>query len=185
MMKLQDVLLKAMAKKITWMAAAEIVGVTDRTMRRIKQRYEELGYDGLFDQRRGKRSIHRIPMETAERMLQRVDQLLDISKYATADSVLGQVAEEVFDHLEPGGARGREVDMETRMPRQPAFYLRMFVGGIVICDDVKFFLRRRRLIEQPQEAQPFRMTVPLLAQADHLPGERVQGRESVVVPFRL
>jgi hypothetical protein len=32
MMKVQDVLLKAMAKKITWWSAAEILGVTDRTM---------------------------------------------------------------------------------------------------------------------------------------------------------
>src|SRR6516164_4292925 len=69
MMKLQDVILKAMAKRITWMAAAEIAGVSDRTMRRIKQRYKEFGYDGLFDQRCGKRSIHRIPLETAERVL--------------------------------------------------------------------------------------------------------------------
>ena len=68
-MKLQDVILKAMVKKISWMAAAEIAGVSDRTMRRMKQRYEEFGYDGLFDQRRGKRSIHRIPMETAEKVL--------------------------------------------------------------------------------------------------------------------
>jgi Transposase DDE domain group 1 len=44
MMKLQDVILKAMAKKITWMAGAEIAGVTDRTMRRIRQRYQEFGY---------------------------------------------------------------------------------------------------------------------------------------------
>jgi Homeodomain-like domain len=51
MMKLQDGILKAMAKKITWMEAAEIAGVTDRTMRRIKQRYQEFGYNGLFDQR--------------------------------------------------------------------------------------------------------------------------------------
>jgi transposase len=70
MMKLQDVILKAMAKKITWMAAAEIAGVSDRTMRRIKQRYEDFGYDGLFDQRRGKRSVHRIPLETAEQVLE-------------------------------------------------------------------------------------------------------------------
>jgi transposase len=69
MMKLQDVILKAIAKKITWMAAAEIAGVSDRTMRRIKQRYEDFGYDGLFDQRRGKRSIHRIPLATAEQVL--------------------------------------------------------------------------------------------------------------------
>ncbi len=68
-MKLQDVILRAIAKRITWMVAAEIAGVSDRTMRRIKQRYEEFGYDGLFDQRRGKRSIHRIPLEKAERIL--------------------------------------------------------------------------------------------------------------------
>jgi transposase len=68
-MKLQDVILKAMAKKISWMEAAEIAGVTDRTMRRIRERYEEFGYTGLFDQRRGKRSRHRIPMETAEEVL--------------------------------------------------------------------------------------------------------------------
>src|SRR5882757_3935875 len=68
-MKLQDILLKAMAKKISWMEAAEIAGVTDRTMRRIRERYQEHGYTGLFDQRKGKRSIHRIPMETAEEVL--------------------------------------------------------------------------------------------------------------------
>ena len=38
-MKLQDVILKAMAKKISWLEAAEIVGVTDRTMRRMRERY--------------------------------------------------------------------------------------------------------------------------------------------------
>jgi hypothetical protein len=50
-MKLQDVIPNAMAKKISWMEAAEIAGVTDRTMRRIRERYEEFGYTGLFDQR--------------------------------------------------------------------------------------------------------------------------------------
>ena len=58
-----------MAKKITWLEAAEIAGITDRTMRRMKKRYEEFGYNGLFDQRRGKRSVHRIPMKTAEKVL--------------------------------------------------------------------------------------------------------------------
>ena len=51
------------------MAAAEIAGSSDRTMRRIKDRYQEFGYDGLFDRRRGKPSILRIPMETAEQVL--------------------------------------------------------------------------------------------------------------------
>ena len=34
MVKIQEVLLNAMAKKITWWQAAEIIGVSDRTMRR-------------------------------------------------------------------------------------------------------------------------------------------------------
>lgn len=68
-MKLQDVILKAMAKKLTWIEAAEIAGMSVRNMQRMRQRYVEGGYTGLFDQRRGKRSIHRIPMETAEKVL--------------------------------------------------------------------------------------------------------------------
>jgi transposase len=68
-MKLQDVILKAMAKRITWLEAAEIIGVCDRTMRRMRERYQEFGYDGLFDQRHRKRTTLRVPWETAERVL--------------------------------------------------------------------------------------------------------------------
>src|SRR5947209_3399817 len=69
MMKLQDVILKAIAKKITWLEAAEIIGVCDRTMHRMYKQYEEFGYNGLFDQRPRKRTYLRVAMETAERVL--------------------------------------------------------------------------------------------------------------------
>jgi transposase len=69
MMKLQDVLLKAMAKKITWWAAAEIIGVSDRTIRRMREKLEREGYSGLADRRKGKASSHRIPLKTAEEVL--------------------------------------------------------------------------------------------------------------------
>ena len=69
MMKLQDVLLKAMAKKITWWAAAEIIGVTDRTMRRWRERMEADGYSGLVDRRKGKPSDKQIPLATVEEVL--------------------------------------------------------------------------------------------------------------------
>jgi transposase len=68
-MKLQDVILKAMAKKISWLDAAEIIGVSDRTMRRMRDSYEKFGYTGLMDRRRGKPSLQRVPMETAEEVL--------------------------------------------------------------------------------------------------------------------
>ena len=90
-MKLQDVILKAMAKKISWLEAAEIVGVTDRTMRRIRERYQEFGYTGLFDQRRGKRSIHRIPMQTAEEV-QRLCPVTALTCCGFASGILGEYA---------------------------------------------------------------------------------------------
>jgi transposase len=69
MMKVQDVLLKAMARKITWWAAAEILGVTDRTMRRWREKLEKDGYAGLADRRKGKPSAQRIPLATIEKVL--------------------------------------------------------------------------------------------------------------------
>jgi transposase len=67
-MKVQDVLLQAMAKKITWWQAAEILGISDRHMRRWRERYEAEGYNGLFDRRRGKPSRRRVPLATVEKV---------------------------------------------------------------------------------------------------------------------
>ena len=85
-MKVQDVLLKAMAKKISWVAAAEIIGVTPRTMRRWRERLEEHGYSGLADRRKGKVSFRRIPLKRVEEVLalyqERIrERLKDVSHY--------------------------------------------------------------------------------------------------------
>ena len=69
MMKVQEVLLRAMAKKITWWQAAEIIGVSARTMRRWRERLEEDGYDGLADRRKGVVSPKRIALATCEEVL--------------------------------------------------------------------------------------------------------------------
>jgi len=69
MMKLQDVLLKAMAKKISWADAGEIIGVSCRTMRRWRERMEADGYSGLADRRKGKPSAQRVPVQTVEQVL--------------------------------------------------------------------------------------------------------------------
>jgi hypothetical protein len=42
-MKVQEVILRALAKRITWFEAAEIVGISGRQMRRWRERYEEFG----------------------------------------------------------------------------------------------------------------------------------------------
>src|ERR1700709_2219203 len=68
-MKVQEVILRAMAGKLKWWEAAEVIGVSNRTMLRWRQRYEESGYDGLFHRQRGKPSPKRIPVETIEKIL--------------------------------------------------------------------------------------------------------------------
>lgn len=68
-MKLQDVMLRAMAKRITWYQAAEILGISCRQMQRWKTRFEHEGYEGLFDRRRGIPSPKRVPLATVEEVL--------------------------------------------------------------------------------------------------------------------
>ncbi|OFW29036.1 MAG: hypothetical protein A3J28_08145 [Acidobacteria bacterium RIFCSPLOWO2_12_FULL_60_22] len=68
-MKIQEVILRAIGKRITWWQAAEIIGISDRQMRRWKRRYERFGYDGLYDRRRGKPRPRRVPLATVEQVL--------------------------------------------------------------------------------------------------------------------
>src|SRR5919202_6757541 len=69
MMKVQEVILKALAGSLKWWEAAEILGVTDRTMRRWRERYQEHGYDGLYDYRKRQPSPKRIRVEVLEQVL--------------------------------------------------------------------------------------------------------------------
>jgi transposase len=68
-MKIQEVIMRAMDKQISWLQAAEIIGVSARSMRRWRQRYQDKGYDGLYDHRLGRPSPKRVPVETVERVL--------------------------------------------------------------------------------------------------------------------
>jgi transposase len=68
-MKVQEVILRAMAKKITWWQAAEIIGISDRQMRRWHERYKGFGFRGLFDRRRGKPSPKKVPLAVVEKVL--------------------------------------------------------------------------------------------------------------------
>lgn len=60
----REVIQKAIEKKITWIQAASICGVTARHMSRLRERYERLGIGGLRDGRTGKRQPRRISEKT-------------------------------------------------------------------------------------------------------------------------
>jgi hypothetical protein len=70
MMKVQEVIMRAFAKRISWWEAAEILGVSPRTMRRMKRNWDTGGgYDGLYDRRKKTPSPKRVPIPELEKVL--------------------------------------------------------------------------------------------------------------------
>jgi hypothetical protein len=68
-MQIKDVMLRAMNREFSWLRAAEILGITPRGLRRVRQRMELFGYQGLVDMRRGRPSPRRTPVAEIERIL--------------------------------------------------------------------------------------------------------------------
>jgi len=68
-LKVQEVILRALAGQLTWIQAAEILGCSPRTIRRVRWRWERMGYDGLFDRRRHTPSPKRAPVAEVQRVL--------------------------------------------------------------------------------------------------------------------
>jgi hypothetical protein len=68
-MKVQEVITRAASGQLTWWQAAEILGVTDRHLRRLREKWAAEGYDGLFDRRRQQPSPKRVPLGTLEEVL--------------------------------------------------------------------------------------------------------------------
>jgi len=68
-MKVQEVILRALSGQLTWLQAADVLGRSPRSIRRLRWRYEHYGYDGLVDRRRQTPSPKRAPVAEVERML--------------------------------------------------------------------------------------------------------------------
>jgi len=68
-MKVEEVILRALSKQITFWQAAHIARVSPRHLRRLYERYRRHGFDGLYDRRKGRPSPRRVPWAVAEQVL--------------------------------------------------------------------------------------------------------------------
>ena len=68
-MKIQEVILRALSGQLTWLQAADILGRSPRSIRRLRLMYERYGQAGLFDRRRQVPSPKRAPVAEVERVL--------------------------------------------------------------------------------------------------------------------
>lgn len=67
-MKVQEVILRALSGRQSWLQVADVLGVSPRTVRRLRLRYQHVGYDGLFDRRR-RPSPRAVPLPEVQRVL--------------------------------------------------------------------------------------------------------------------
>jgi transposase len=68
-MKISEVITRAISGKINWMQAAEILGMSDRQLRRWRNSWDKYGYGGLFDRRTQRPSPKRVPIADVEKVL--------------------------------------------------------------------------------------------------------------------
>ena len=69
-MKVQEVILRALSGRQSWLQVADVLGVSARTVRRLRLRYQRYGCEGLLDRRRRVPSARRVPLAELQRVLQ-------------------------------------------------------------------------------------------------------------------
>jgi transposase len=80
-MKMREIVLRAIAKKITWDQAADVLGISNSSMDRLRRLYERRGYDGFWVRARRQKRFPPVPLATVEKIL-----LLYQEKYPHLDT---------------------------------------------------------------------------------------------------
>src|SRR6266536_6522852 len=102
------------------------------------------------------------------------DEFFQIAEDAAPEPIVSEVAKETFHHVQPRRAGGSEVEMKAGMPCQPALHFRMFMGGIVIADQVQLPVGGDGLVDAAEKLEPLLVPMALLAQAKDLAVGRIQ-----------
>jgi transposase len=80
-MRMREIILRAIAKKITWDQAAEVLGISYSAMGRLRRLYERRGFDGFWVRARRQGRLPTVPLATIEKIL-----LLYQDKYPHLDT---------------------------------------------------------------------------------------------------
>ena len=89
-----------------------------------------------------------------------VDELFDVGEGSTADRFLSDDAEPAFDLIEPRRIGRCVVNVIARPPRQPGFHFGVFVGGVVVDDEMHVELSGHVGFDVAQERKELLMAMP-------------------------
>jgi len=68
-MRFEDIYGRWRERRLSQAEAAEILGMSERTFRRWRDRYDADGLEGLLDRRLGKASARRVPVDQIDQVL--------------------------------------------------------------------------------------------------------------------
>ena len=106
-----------------------------------------------------------------------VDELADGGEGAAPDRFLGDDVEPDLDLVEPGRIGGSEMDMVAGPCSEPALDFNVFMGAVIVDDEVDIEVRGHVGVDVLEEAEELLMTVPSLALGEHLASGHVEGGE--------
>ena len=72
-MRFEESLDRTRSRQLSQGEAASVLGVSERTLRRWRERYDADGAEGLYDRRLGKVSARRVPVDTVMKVLELFD----------------------------------------------------------------------------------------------------------------
>ena len=73
LMKFTEILDRTRSRTLSQSEAASVLGVSERTFRRWRDRFEADGVEGLYDRRLGRASARRVPVDTMMAILELFD----------------------------------------------------------------------------------------------------------------
>jgi len=107
----------------------------------------------------------------------RLDQLGYGLEYTPPNTLVGDISKPAFDQVKPGTGSRDEMNLEPRMAFEPALHLLVFVGAIVVANQVNRQILLHALINQVQELEPLLVAVPRHTFADDLAFHHVDCRK--------
>ena len=99
------------------------------------------------------------------------------SMASTADASFRYFCKQSLDQIQPTSTGRREVDMITRMAREPSLYLTHLVRAIVVHYQVNLETAGEIGVDIVEKPQEFLMPVPAIATAYGDPAGYIQGRK--------
>src|ERR1700675_3608515 len=105
------------------------------------------------------------------------NQFAHAAEGSSPDAFVGNLGEEAFHKIQPGGTRGREVPVIAGVGCKPGLDRRMGVGGIVVENQMNRQAARRTTLDSLHKAQKLLMPMTRHAASQYLPAQHVQRGE--------